>query len=160
MNALDGNKACSSNSVPPKILKENIDICAKTLKSIINNGILIGNFEETLKRAEMLPLHKQGDTANKEHYRNISLLPVVSKLFEKIIQNQMGGYIDTFLSPFMCGYRKGYNAQHALLKMLEKWKISLDKGEFDGAVLMDLSKAFDTINYDLLIAKLHAYGLY
>ena len=63
-----------------------------------------------------------------------------------------------FLSPFLCGYRKGYSAQHALLSMLEKWRISLDKGGYGGGVLMDLSKAFDTLDHDLLIAKLHAYG--
>ena len=79
-------------------------------------------------------------------------------MFEKIIQKQIGSFTDTFLSPFLCGYRKGYNAQHALISMLEKWRISLDKGGFGGAVLMDLSKAFDTINHELLIAKLHAYG--
>ncbi len=60
--------------------------------------------------------------------------------------------------PYLCGYRKGYNAQHALLSLLEKWRISLDKGGYGGAILMDLSKAFDTINHDLLLAKLNAYG--
>ena len=58
----------------------------------------------------------------------------------------------------MCGYRKGYSLQHALLSMLEKWKMSLDKGGYGGGVLMDLSKAFDTLDHDLLIAKLYAYG--
>ena len=71
---------------------------------------------------------------------------------------QIGAYVDKFLSPFLCGYRKGYNAQHALLSLLEKWRVSLDKKGYGGAVLMDLSKAFDTLNHDLFIAKLHAYG--
>ena len=58
----------------------------------------------------------------------------------------------------MCGYRKGFSTQHALIALIEKWKVSLDNKGFAGAILMDLSKAFDTINHELLIAKLHAYG--
>ena len=72
--------------------------------------------------------------------------------------NQISFYTDKFLSPFLCGYHKGYNAQHALLSLLDKWHVSLDNKGFGGAILMDLSKAFDTLNHDLLIAKLHAYG--
>ena len=64
-------------------------------------------------------------------------------------------YIEKILSPFLCGYRKGFSTQTALL---EKWKASLDKKGYVGAVLMDLLKAFDTINHELLLAKLNAYG--
>ena len=67
-------------------------------------------------------------------------------------------YVDQHLSPYLCGYRKGFSAQYALVSLIEKWKASLNKKSFDGAVLKDLSKAFDTINHELLIAKLHAYG--
>ena len=63
-----------------------------------------------------------------------------------------------FLSLYVCGYRKGFNTQHALLTLVENWRKSLDNKGFCGAILMDLSKAFDTLNHDLLIAKLHAYG--
>ena len=68
------------------------------------------------------------------------------------MHHQVGGYIDKHFSPFLCGYRKRFNTQ------LEKWKSTLDKKGFAGAVLMDLSKAFDTINHELLIAKLNAYS--
>ena len=84
--------------------------------------------------------------------------------FSKNHQRQITSYIETYLSPFLCGYRKGYNVQHALIALIEKNRISLDKkgygggGGGGGAILMDLSKAFDTLNHDLLIAKLHAYG--
>ena len=67
-------------------------------------------------------------------------------------------YTDNFLSPFLCGYRKGYNAQRALLPLLDKWYISQDNKAFGGVMLMDLPKAFDTLNHDLLLVKLHAYG--
>ena len=106
----------------------------------------------------MIPVHKADETTNKKNYRNISLLPAVSKIFEKIMQSQISAFIEKSLSPFSCGYRKGYSAQHALVSMLEKWRISLDKGGYCGGILMDLSTAFDTLDHDLLIAKLHAYG--
>ena len=140
LNALNVQKASNSSSIPPKLLKENSDVCAVPLTSIINAGIMIGKFEDSLKKAELLPLHKHEDATDKKNYRNISLLPIVSKIFEKILQKQSGSFTDTFLSPFLCGYRKGY-PQHALTLMLEKWRASLDRGGFGGAVLMDLSKA-------------------
>ena len=74
------------------------------------------------------------------------------------MQKQMKEYIEKYLSPFLCGYRKGYNAQYALTSMIEKWKKHLDNNGIAGALLMALSKAFDTLNHELLIAKLEAYG--
>ena len=70
----------------------------------------------------------------------------------------MSLHVEEHLSPYLCGYRKGFSTQQALLSLLERWKNVLDKKGYGGAVLMDLSKAFDTLNHDLLIAKLHAYG--
>ncbi len=116
-------------------------------------------FPSKLKLADITPLYKKLEAIYKENFRPVSLLPVVSKIFERIMQKQMRDYIDRYLSPHLCGYRRGYNSQYALVAMIEKWKRSLDGvgGKF-GAVLMDLSKAFDTINHELLIAKLGAYG--
>ena len=85
-------------------------------------------------------------------------MPSISKVLERIMQKQIAFFIEKRLYLHMCGYRKGYNTQHALLVLLEKWKRILDKQGYAGAILMDLSKAFDTINHDLLLAKLHAYG--
>ena len=70
---------------------------------------------------------------------------------------QITTYMNEYLSPYLCGYRKGFSAQTALSFLIEKWKI-IDNTGYGAAILMDLSKAFDTINHELLIAKLHAYG--
>ena len=94
----------------------------------------------------------------KENYRPVSVLPVLSKVFERLMQKQINSLITDYLSDFLCGYRQGFSTHHALIKLVESWRQSLDSRGYSGAVVMDLSKAFDTINHELLIAKLHAYG--
>ena len=74
------------------------------------------------------------------------------------MQKQIATYFEKLLSPYLCGYRKGYSTQNAITAMIEKWKASLDKQAYSGAILMDLSKAFDSLNHNLLLAKLNAYG--
>ena len=103
-------------------------------------------------------VYKKKDPTLVENYRRVSVLPSVSKIFERIIQKQFSNFVDQFLSPYLCGYRKGYNTQYALLSLIEKWKKELDNKGCAAAILIDLSKAFDTINHELLIAKLYAYG--
>ena len=95
----------------------------------------------------------------KKNYRPVSVLNIISKLFEKLINKQFVEYVEQHLSPYLCGYRKGYSTQYALLSLIEKWKHFRDRNGYSAAILMDLLKAFDTINHDLLIAKLHSYGV-
>ena len=93
---------------------------------------------------------------------SLSLLYVIvtakKRSFIFFVYQKITIYIEKYLSPFLCGFRKGFNTQHALMALIEKWKQSLDEKGYAGGILMDLSKAFDTINHQLLIAKLHAYG--
>ena len=128
------------------------------MHKLFNDSIEKSDFPQNLKLADITPVYKKNDPLDKTNYRPISILPVVSKIFERIMQKQINDFILSFLSPFLCGYRKGFNTQHALLTLVENWRKSLHNKSFGGAVLMDLSKAFDTLNHDLLIAKLNAYG--
>ena len=116
-------------------------------------------FPDKLKLADLGPLPKGDEKTNKKNYRPISLLPALSKIFERIMETQLWSFVNEKLLKYMSGYRKGYNTQYALMVLLEKWKQSLDNHGYAGAVIIDLSKAFDTINHELLIEKLHAYGL-
>ena len=155
---LNPKKANSFQGIPAKLLIDNSEICCEPIYNIINNGNNESKFDDGLKYADITPVHKKGDVTSKSNYRPVSVLPIVSKVFERTMQKQIGDYMDKYLSSYLCGYRKGYNPQHALLTLLENWRTMLDRRGYGGAVLMDLSKAFDTLNHDLLIAKLHAYG--
>ena len=111
-----------------------------------------------MKLAYVTPIYKKKDRTIVDNYRPVSVLPTVSKIFERLMYKQISSFIDQYLSKYLCGYRKGYSAQTALISLVEKWKKQLDTKGYCGAILMDLSKAFDTINHDLTLAKLKAYG--
>ena len=83
----------------------------------------------------------------------------MSKIYERFIHDCLSSYAESFLSKFISAYRKSYSSNHVLLRLIENWKKFLDNKNFVGTVLMDLSKAFDCVPHDLLVAKLHAYGL-
>ena len=111
-----------------------------------------------LKAADILTTHKKKDKPNIENYHPISILHTLSRISERCMHDQMYKHFDQILSKYQCGLHQGYNTHHCLLMMAEKWKEALDKGDLGAALLTDLSKAFDCINHDPLIAKLAANG--
>ena len=94
-----------------------------------------------------------------KNYRLVSIFPVFSKVFERLVSRNILEFFDNILSNFQFGFRKGYRIQHCLLLMLEIWKGASQSNKAFGALLTDISKAFDCLSHDLLIAMLHAYGL-
>ena len=159
IRSLKTNKASTFLNISVKQLKQVIDIIVEPLTSIWNIEIVKNKtFPSALKCADLTPIFKKLECILVKNYRPVSILPTVSKIFERIMQKQINEFIDKYLSPYLCGYRKGFNPQYALMSMIEKWKKSLDNKGHAAAVLMDLSKAFDTINHELLIAKLALYG--
>ena len=94
-------------------------------------------------------MHKKYNKSLKENY--------LSKVFERSMLKQMSSFFDDIFSKYQYGFRKGFSTQQCLINLLEKWKRSINKGKVFGALLTDLSKAFDCLNHDHLIAKLNAY---
>ena len=155
---LDQTKAFPIESIPAKVLKENSDLLFPYLISTCNSCISESYFPNELKAGDISSLNKKDDTFKKKNYRPITVLSSVSKIFERLIYEQVIPFTECSLSPLLCDFRKGYNTQHALLRFLETCKITRDNGDFACALLMDLLKAFDCLNHELLLAKLYGFS--
>ena len=159
INELDIKKAHVENDIPTKLLVETGDIVAEYVSKIYNRSKNENIFDQSLKFGTVVPVNKTTTkTTNKKDYRPVSLLPVVSKIYERNMHDDIITYVDKFLSPYLFGYRKNHSTKQCLTIMLEKWKKALDSKFTAGAILTDLSKAFDCLNHELLIAKLDGYG--
>ena len=158
VNKLSVKKASQRLNMLIKIIKENKDLISYFVYNNFNNALSSLQYPNGLKYADVTPVFKKDDKSDKSNYRPISILPNLSKVYERIMQNQIYPYLNKIFSKYQCGFRKGFSAQHCLIAMIEKWRQSLDSGGQAAAVLTDLSKAFDCIDHELLIAKLNAYG--
>ena len=107
-------------------------------------------FPEQLNLADVSPVFKSGDATVKKKFRPISVLSSPSNVFERLLLQQTLPFIEKRLSPILWAFKKEHSTQHALFRV--------DKGGVTAMVLMDLSKAYDFLPHDLLIAKLEAYG--
>ena len=127
------------------------EFLSKNLNSCLENS----SFPEDLKCAEFALIYKK----NKSNYRPISLLSNISKVYERRMQEQLDEYFSDLLSRYQCGFRQGYGTQNCFLAIIrEKLRKIRDSEGIFAAVLTDLSKPFDCITHNLLIAKLSGYG--
>ena len=151
-------KAASPNFIPLKVFKFASNVSYYHLCNIIIKGLEKNKYSYEPKTALVRPIFMKNERNKIENYRPISILNGMPKIYERCIRNSLSSYAET-ISNFISAYKKSYGSNHVLLRLIENWKKFLDNENFIGTVLMDLSKAFDCILYDLLAATLHAHGL-
>ena len=128
---------------------------------MLNSSIASSVLFEPWNSASIKPLHKGGDRVTPSNYHPISLLPVPSKLLEKHVQNQLSVHLNSnnLLFPYQSGFRPSHSTQTLLLHCLDKWYKALDSKKYVGVVFLDISKAFDAVNHNLLLSNLSYLGL-
>ena len=120
INSLDPKKASQKGDMNTTILKKNVSFFAEHICRDINASILNQNFHNELKEADIIPAHKKKSKLSKENYRPNSILPNISKVYERCLYDQISDYFEDVFSKYQCGFRKGYSAQHCLLFIVEK----------------------------------------
>ena len=146
--------------IPCKIVKLVADKIASPLTHIINSCIACDYFPKSWKMARISPIPKVDNPRENSHFRPISILPVMSKIYEKLVLRQMATYLsnNAILEPNISAYRKGHSTTTAMLPMRDDIIAAMNKGEITIAVMADFSKAFHTVAYETVLQKLHQFG--
>ena len=155
------NKTAHVSTYPISVIKYLSSLISPILCSIFNKSISAGCFPQSLKSARVVPVYKSGPKSNVNNYRPISILPIFSKIFEKIVHFQLYNYLEKLkiLSPNQYGFRKKMSTSDAMTNMLQFIYDNLDRGHEVISLFLDFSKAFDCVNHQILLRKLHVYGI-
>ena len=154
-------KNSKSGKIATKFVKDSVEITAPMLSIIFNRSISRGVFPKNLKIGKVYPIYKgKGSKSDPDNYRPITVLSVIARLFDKLVHEQLFLYFNDYLYKKQSGFRPSkYSTQSALLNTSNQWLLNIDKGDYNLAVFLDLRKAFDTVNHNLLLKKLKFYGI-
>ena len=132
------------------------------MANLINLSFSTGLFLKILKQAKIIPIFKKGDQQDCNNYRHVSLLSNISRTIEKLVHRQLYGFLEfnNYLYTNQYGFRNLHSTNHALITITEKIRKAIDNGEITCGVFLDLQKAFDTNDHDILFSKLEHYGIH
>ena len=163
INKLNSNKGPGPDEISAKILKSTANIIAPHLSILFNECIRQGTYPDIFKISQCSPIYKGGDLAPDDpiSYRPISILNAANKVFERVLHNQLMKHVEAnnILPNYQFGYRKKHNTSQAVLTFANEIEKALDNKLTAIAIFMDLSKAFDTVDKNILSKKLQSIGL-
>ena len=158
---LKSKSSSGLDGISANLLKNMSEIISSTLTIIINQSLTTGIFPDRLKCAKVVPIYKKDNPHLPGNYRPISLLPAISKVFEKVVYSQVYEYLskNNLLYKNQYGFRKKHSTELAAMEVSIKIFENLDKKKLPLAIFLDFSKAFDTIDHEILLYKLSHYGI-
>ena len=161
IRSLPSNKAPGCDKVNATILKDSSPVIAPILTSLINDSFSLGSFPLQWKKAEIVPILKSGDSEEPANTRPISLLPILSKVCERAVHSQLVNFLDSsnIIHQMQSGNRKFHSTETSLLYFTDELLNNMDHRKMSVIVLLDMSKAFDSIRHDLMLRKLRNVGL-
>ena len=158
---LNSSKSTGLDELPARFIKDGANVLKIPITFIVNFSITTSTVPEDMKIARVKPLYKKNSSLEAGNYRPVSILSIVSKILERAVHTQLVKYLDhnNILYEFQSGFRSRYSTDTCLIHLFDFLKGNTSRGLFTGMLLLDLQKAFDTVDHDILCKKLESIGV-
>ena len=161
IKSLDSNKSSDVYGISPKLLKIHSPAISGTLSNIFNESFALEVFPDYMKLAMITPIFKGGSKLDVSNYRPVSVLPIISKVLQKLMLTRLTKYLDKskIIYEHQFGFQKNRSITLVVLDLSTRITKALDSGNYAASVFLDFAKAFDTVNHQILLSKLENYGI-